>query len=160
MTVLETIIFVVAVVLLAVSALMTMSWLTAFIREKEKALVYSAEMLICAGIVTILSFAVFIIGKGHDTALGLIALAVLISIPSVCGVILTPKGVCRSLSFGRKYAPSSEVSYEFKGSALEIYTPGSTRPAKFQIGTKSIRTVKMLADWYQKHGYENPLIKD
>ena len=60
--------------------------------------------------------------------------------------------------------PVENLSYEYTKTKfgidiLSLYDEGKSRPSTYNIGIKKPKTVKMLADWYGKHGYENPLIK-
>ena len=56
------------------------------------------------------------------------------------------------------------LSYEYsKGlfgmEKLDLFLNDKKLAQSFNLGIKKMKTVKMLADWYGKHGYENPLTK-
>ena len=56
------------------------------------------------------------------------------------------------------------LSYEYgKGlfgiEKLDLFINDKKFAKGFNLGIKKMKTVKMLADWYGKHGYENPLTK-
>ena len=81
---------------------------------------------------------------------------------------LTEKGIIKTQPFGYTYISREKCSYEYvQGKFLEtlyIYqngleSGGKEIPMKYHIGIKKPKTVKMLADWYGKHNYENPLTK-
>lgn len=42
---------------------------------------------------------------------------------------------------------------------LDLFLNDKKLAQSFNLGIKKMKTVKMLADWYGKHGYENPLTK-
>ena len=76
---------------------------------------------------------------------------------------LSPEGIRTDFKKG-DLDPIENYSYEYRKNAigleqLYIYKKGFKRPTTYNIGIKNPKTVKMLADWYGKHGYENPLIK-
>lgn len=95
-----------------------------------------------------------------------------ISILYLIGIILTipfqftclsPEGI-RTAFKKDDLDPVENFSYEYKKNSigleqLYIYKKGFKRPTTYNIGIKKPKTVKMLADWYGKHGYENPLTK-
>ena len=76
---------------------------------------------------------------------------------------LSPEGI--RTAFKKDDLDSVEnFSYEYKKNSigleqLYIYKKGFKRPTTYNIGIKKTKTVKMLADWYGKHNYENPLTK-
>ena len=77
---------------------------------------------------------------------------------------LSPEGI-RTMIFRKGgIEPVENYSYEYTKSklgieTLHLYAKGKNRPSPYNIGIKKPKTVKMLADWYGKHGYENPLTK-
>ena len=148
--------------LCAVTLFTLVKWLISYKTEKEKALIGSRESVI-AGItapaVFILLFIVELI-TGHTVWIYLItAVCEILYLPAAAFNILTPKGICRNFSLKSKYVPTSDLSYEFTDDYLAMYFNNRKKNnmVKYHIGIKNVNTVKMLADWYPKHNYTNPL---
>lgn len=146
---------VIIIALAAFSLYLMISFLIALVREKEKAVVGSLESLISILVCYVVFGLIFCIDK--SPIFGFAALAELFTFPCTVFVILTPKGICRLSSIKPKYKPVSDLSYEFRNNHLEIYSSSKSSCSRYQLGIKSTKTVKMLADWYPKHNYTNPL---
>ncbi len=159
MSIPEIILTVIAAVILAASAVCTVSWLIALRSDKENAFVFSLSNLVINGVLIIMFILFAATGDSYRLFYLLISISEIISIPMMCGAILTTKGICTVLFIKKRYIPLSELSYQYAGRDLEIYQKGKSRPAKYQLCIKDTKTIKMLADWYPKHDYENPLIK-
>lgn len=91
------------------------------------------------------------------TVLFLVTLALTTPLAFTC---LSPEGMRNAFGLN----PVSNLSYEYKKNnisieTLYIYAQNKPKAAAYNLGIKKPKTVKMLADWYGKHGYENPLTK-
>jgi len=89
---------------------------------------------------------------------------VILTIP-ICGFdCLSPEGIRYPIFMNKGISPVDNHSYEYKKGLfgiehLYIYNNRTYKKLSYNIGIKKMKTVKMLADWYGKHGYENPLTK-
>ncbi|MBP5581535.1 MAG: hypothetical protein J6X85_07100 [Ruminococcus sp.] len=89
---------------------------------------------------------------------------VILTIP-ICGFdCLSPEGIRYPIFMNKGISPVANHSYEYKKGLfgiehLYIYNNRTNKKLSYNIGIKKMKTVKMLADWYGKHGYENPLTK-
>lgn len=131
-------------------------------RCKEKAIVVNLYLLICY-IITIAAFC-SLIAFGHSFRVPWILMTIFFIISVFCNFIpVTPQGIIQAYPFGLKMIPNEEYSYEYSkdklGECVKLYRKGVEKPAVFHIGIHKPSTVKILADWYGKHGYENPLTK-
>lgn len=151
--------------LCAVSLFTMVRWFIDYKTEKEKALVGSRESLaasIIAAAVLILLFFLDLV-TGSTQWLYLIAgVCELAYIPAATFTILTPNGICRSFSLKKAYVPTSDLSYEFGDRFLAMFftKKAKNNMVKYHIGINKKETVKMLADWYPKHDYKNPILPD
>ncbi|MBR4626160.1 MAG: hypothetical protein IKO47_00380 [Ruminococcus sp.] len=146
--------------LCVVSLFIAIRWLIYFVNEKEKAYIGSMSTLICCAISVTVFTILFFVNREIKWIYGLTALFELISFPASCFNILTPNGICRNFALKSKYVPNTDISYEYGDKDLEMYFPSSPKPAKYRLNIKSPKTVKMLADWYPKHDYKNPILPD
>ena len=127
-------------------------------RAKEKALIsnfWSLAIIILIGVC-----GAFI--NNTVNSILLIILAILI-IPSAITCI-SPEGIRTALFINNGISPVQNLSYEYsKGlfgiEKLNLFLNNKKLVNGFNLGIKKPKTVKMLADWYGKHGYENPLTK-
>ena len=144
------------------SLLTAVNLIRGMLRYKEKAIVINLHLLL-SYIVTILAFCSLII-FGNDFQLPWILMTVFFVLSLFCCLIpITPHGIVQAFPLGMKLVPNQEYSYEYAKDKLcecvKLYRNGVDKPAVFHIGIHRPATVKMLADWYSKHGYENPLTK-
>ena len=146
--------------LCAVSLFITVRWLIYVLKEKEKAFIGSFQTLISSIIFVAVFSLMFFLEDNTRWVYGLTALFELIALPPSCFNILTPKGICKGLSLKSKYFPVSELSYEYSGKNVEMYFKDKPKPTVYSLLTQNTNTVKMLADWYSKHDYKNPIIPD
>jgi len=154
-------IIIVALVVICVESLfITVRWLIYMATEKEKALAGSLDSLIACAVGIVIFSVLCIIDAKMRWIYALTAICELLSLPACCFSILTPKGICRNFALKSRYVPTSELSYEFADKDLVMHFNNKPKPVKYRLGIKNIKTVKMLADWYPKHGYTNPLIPD
>lgn len=77
---------------------------------------------------------------------------------------LSPQGLRYPIFMNKGISPVEIHSYEYKKGLfgiehLYIYNNRSGRKLSYNLGIKNMKAVKMLADWYGKHGYENPLTR-
>ena len=77
---------------------------------------------------------------------------------------LSPEGIRTAIFANKGISPVQNLSYEYgKGlfgmEKLDLFINNKKFAQGFNLGIKNKKTVKMLADWYGKHGYENPLTK-
>ena len=90
----------------------------------------------------------------------------------ICGILtipvqftcLSPEGIRLPLFIKGGIDPVENYSYEYKQNSLGkdtlyLYNKNKTSGLSYNIGIKKPKTVKILADWYGKHNYENPLTK-
>ena len=140
----------------------TVNLLRGMFKFKDKVIVMNLPALLLYIIAIAVGIALVIFNKGFRVPWILMEVILLLSIFSLC-VPITPQGVVNEGPFGCKLLPREEYSYEFgkdkMGECMKLYRKGVEKPAVFHLGIKNMKTVKMLADWYGKHGYENPLTK-
>lgn len=131
-------------------------------KVKEKVFVINLPILLLYIIALAADIALLVFNKGFRVPLIILLGTLLLSIPGLM-VPISPQGIINAAPLGCKLMPRENYSYEFaKGKiyeCLKIYGKNKETPAVFHIGIKNMKTVKMLADWYGKHGYENPLTK-
>lgn len=94
----------------------------------------------------------------------LLLVTVILVIPVTDIMCLSPEGVRVPVFISGGISPVGNHSYEYKKNSLGmetlcIYNKNSKKGMPYNLGIKSMKTVKMLADWYGKHGYDNPLTK-
>jgi len=104
--------------------------------------------------------ALLIKNTAHSVLLTLLAI-LLIPFDITC---LSPEGIRTAIFANKGISPVQNLSYEYgKGlfgmEKLDLFMNGKKFAQGFNLGIKKMKTVKMLADWYGKHGYENPLTK-
>ncbi len=134
--------------------------LITFLTEKEKAVI-SSKSAILNDLAFVFCFAVlFIIDIKGNFMFGIVALCDLIAMPVSSTTILTPKGICKKTCLKQTYIPVSDLSYEFKDEKLDMHLTNKEKPETYQYGIKNTNTVKMLADWYPKYEYKNPILPD
>ena len=146
-----------------ITLFMFTKWLIAYFTEKEKAVVGSRESLNLCIIVTsifVLLFVMELFIGNKSWVYAAAAFAELLSLPSGVFSIFTPKGICKLFSLKKTYVPTSDLSYEFKEDHLVVYFTKKQKNnmVRYHIGIKNMNTVKILADWYPKHDYKNPLL--
>ena len=93
----------------------------------------------------------------------LMVLLAIFLIPFVV-ICLSPEGLRNAIFANKGITPVQSLSYEYgKGlfgmEKLDLFMNDKKFANGFNLGIKRKKTVKMLADWYGKHGYENPLTK-
>ncbi|HNZ99375.1 hypothetical protein [Ruminococcus sp.] len=155
-----------ATIVLSVGVLLmvlnTINLLRGMLKFKDKVIVMNLPALLLYIIAIAVGIALVIFNKGFRVPWILMEVILLLSIFSLC-VPITPQGVVNEGPFGCKLLPREDYSYEFgkdkMGECMKLYRKGVEKPAVFHLGIKNMKTVKMLADWYGKHGYENPLTK-
>ena len=99
----------------------------------------------------------------YDTPISILYLICLILTIPCQFTCLSPEGIRTAFKKGG-LIPVENLSYEYTKTKfgidiLSLYDEVKSRPSTYNIGIKNPKTVKMLADWYGKHGYENPLTK-
>ena len=127
-------------------------------RAKEKSFISNIWAL--AVILILAACGLFVKNTVHSILL--ISLAVLI-IPFDI-TCLSPEGIRTAIFANKGISPVKNLSYEYgKGlfgiEKLDLFINDKKFAKGFNLGIKKMKTVKMLADWYGKHGYENPLTK-
>lgn len=100
-------------------------------------------------------------GEADRNSIALVIMMILI-IPCEF-TCLSPEGVRTAIFRNGGIEPVQNLSYEYRKNSLgleQLYIyKGQSSRGTFNVGIKKPKTVKMLADWYGKHGYENPLTK-
>ena len=136
--------------------------LRGIVKVKEKTFVMNLPTLLLYVIAIAADIALLVFNRGFRVPWAILLGAMILSIFGLF-VPLSPQGVISAGPLGCKLLPREEYSYEFAkdklGECLKLYRKGADKPAVFHLGIKKMKTVKMLADWYGKHGYENPLTK-
>ncbi|MCR5601219.1 MAG: hypothetical protein K6G33_10830 [Ruminococcus sp.] len=145
-----------------IESLCCINLLRGILRHKEAAIVINLPTLLIYFIAIIVEIILAIFNKDFSVPWILMTVIMLLSVLCLC-VPLTPEGIVSAGPLKSKLIPREEYSYEFSkdkmGDCVKIYRNGASRPAVFHLGIKNMKTVKMLADWYSKHDYENPLTK-
>lgn len=147
----------------ALLSLMTdINLLRGIAKVKEKVFVVNLPILLLYIIAIAADIVLLIFNKGFRVPWAILLGTLILSIIGLF-VPISPQGIISAAPLGCKLMPSGGYSYEFAkgkiGECLKIYGKGKEKPAVFHLGIKNMKTVKMLADWYGKHGYENPLTK-
>ena len=149
---------VVLIILCTVALVYDICCFISWSRAKEKSFI--SNILSLAVIVIIAVCGLFIKNTVHSVLL--VSLAVLlIPFDITC---LSPEGVRTAIFVNKGISPVQNLSYEYgKGlfgmEKLDLFLNDKKLAQGFNLGIKRPKTVKMLADWYGKHGYENPLTK-
>lgn len=103
--------------------------------------------------------AVFLLTLGRTKCIIMLGVFILLFIFQYF-TFISPEGIRTSIFLKNGGIISKDgISYEYSEKKLNLYINGSKKPLIFDIGTTRTKTVKMLADNYPKHGYENPLLK-
>ena len=154
----EKIFFVIVCLLLVFIIIEDILIIRSWSKIKEKVFVSNWLSFLCPVLMVLGVWA-----SGRNSYISIAFLICLIfSIPSYI-TCLSPQGI-RTAFKKDDLDPVENFSYEYKKNSigleqLYIYKKGFKRPTTYNIGIKKTKTVKMLADWYGKHDYENPLIK-
>ena len=149
---------VVLIILCTVALVYDICCFISWSRAKEKSFI--SNILSLAVIVIIAVCGLFIKNTVHSVLL--VSLAVLlIPFDITC---LSPEGIRTAIFVNKGISPVQNLSYEYgKGmfgmEKLDLFLNDKKLAQGFNLGIKRPKTVKMLADWYGKHGYENPLTK-
>ncbi|EWM53820.1 hypothetical protein [Ruminococcus flavefaciens] len=129
---------------------------------KDKAIVLNLPVLLLYTIAIIGGIFLIIFNKSFRVPWILLEVMLLLSVFTAL-VPITSQGIVSAGPLGCKLLPREEYSYEFgkdkMGECLKLYRQGTDKPATFHLGIKNMKTVKLLADWYGKHNYENPLTR-
>ena len=150
-----------SVILALCAAFLLISDICLFIswhRAKEEAFVtnWTSFIYVLLGIVIAVT--------NHNDLWGILLLAMaLLAIPSQF-TCLSPEGVRLPIFIKGGIDPVENYSYEytkngFGHEVLLLCNKNGKSGLPYNIGIKNPKTVKMLADWYGKHNYENPLTK-
>ncbi len=136
--------------------------LRGMLRHKDKAVVMNLPVLLLYFIAADTGIALAIFNESFRVPWILMTVIMLLCI--VClAVPITNEGIVSASPLKSVVIPREEYSYEFSkdkmGECVKLYRNNAEKPAVFHLGIKNMKTVKMLADWYGKHGYENPLTK-
>lgn len=146
------------IVLAVIAILLELSYILSVLIAKNKAVVANKKVLVAYTIIALIGIIVFVLIYSVTLTALIYSLAVLLLIPSAF-TFLTPEGIRTFLFAGKGIISTDRISYEYKDKVLELYINDSGIPKVYDLGTTNINTVKMLADWYSKHDYQNPLIK-
>ncbi len=155
---LSTIFFVIICILCVIGVITDIGLFISWSKAKEK--VFVANWI--SFLTTIFLCAVNLLpGEIDRISIALVIMMILV-IPCQF-TCLSPEGIRTDFKKGG-LIPVENLSYEYTKTKfgidiLSLYDEGKSRPSTYNIGIKKPKTVKMLADWYGKHGYENPLIK-
>ena len=128
-------------------------------KAKEKAFVSNWTSFLMS-----LLLGVGVVLPNKDSIFSIIYIICLILMLPLEVTCLSPEGIRSSIFKNNGIDPVENYSYEFGKNSLGmetlyIFDSRKTRGIPYNIGIKKTKTVKMLADWYGKHGYENPLTK-
>lgn len=144
--------------------LLYISWAVTIIRTKEKRVIISVEPFLYYPLALVLVFTLSFISSDMQLIFRLLLAEMILIIPSQFITVISPKGILTMFFMNGGYVGVDNLSYEYKTGSfkkeyLYIYNKYKSRPSKFIFGIKNMKTIKMLADYYSKHGYENPLLK-
>ena len=165
MTIVQIVCTVIVAVLAAAQLILDLSWLISILSAKERTVIGTLSHLwlyIIWSAILILELIV------SDNKLIWILLAVswAISLPPSIINVLSPEGVRTFIIFNNKdgIIPVDDYSYQYVQSGsgkekLELHRKKSGRAETYTLGIKNIKVIQMLADYYGKYGYENPLLK-
>lgn len=135
--------------LLFFSVINTPFWFIERKKEKNSTTIYSLYYILAALFMTIFSFVMFLSIKDDlKPYLIMLLLGLIISFPCSCGVILTEKGVYRSIFSIKKYISPDDIKYRYINNVLELYVKGNKQVYNYNI--KNEKTLKLLADYYTK----------
>jgi len=134
--------------------------LITFLTEKEKAVIASKAALINDLAFVFCFIVLFIIDIKGNFMFGVVAACDLIAMPVTSTTLLTPKGICNKNCLKQTYVPVADVSYQYKDEKLELHYPKKNKTENYQYGIKKTGTVTMLADWYPKYEYTNPIVPE
>ena len=153
----ELIFTVLSVVLVAGSAANLVSWL-ALIKRKDASPVFELWSIVFFPIMAVLFvlYGVFLANESFRLYWILIAAVMALTTPASASAVVTENGLCNILFGYRRYTPPERVQYQYNGKYLALYAPRYKRV--YRLNTNNIKTVKILADFYPKHGYSNPLL--
>ncbi len=155
---LSTIFFVIICILCVIGVITDIGLFISWSKAKEK--VFVANWI--SFLTTIFPCAVNLLpGEIDRISIALVIMMILV-IPCQF-TCLSPEGIRTAFKKGG-LIPVENLSYEYTKTKfgidiLSLYDEGKSRPSTYNIGIKKPKTVKMLADWYGKHNYENPLTK-
>jgi len=157
-SVIDIIIMAILVILCIIMAILDISEFISWSKAKEKVFVGN---WINIALPVVLALALQI----RPSIITVLFLVLVILTVPICGFeCLSPEGLRYPLFMNKGISPVENHSYEYKKGlfgieSLYIYNNKNNRKLSYNFGIKNIKTVKMLADWYGKHGYENPLTK-
>ena len=154
----ENIIFILLCIIDAAMLVFDISVLISVFKAKEKAVVTSfVNLSTLFGEIALVIMLLFLLGK--TKCIIMLGVFVLLFILQYF-TFISPEGICTSI-FNKNggIIPKDSISYEYSEKKLKLHINGSKKPLIFDIGTTHKKTIKMLADNYPKHGYENPLLK-
>ena len=160
MTIITIILAIICIPVLLYDICLILSWSKA----KEKAFIANLSSIIvtafCAAVIIIIDL---IEKKGIDlfTIVFIILEILLLPFDITC---LSPEGIRTPIFVNNGISPVQNWSYEYTGGTLtkeklDLFRNNQKFKRGFHLGIKKPKTVKILADWYGKHGYENPLTK-
>ena len=147
---------VVLIILCAAALVYDICCFISWSRAKEKSFI--SNILALAGIIVLAVCGLFLKNTAHSVLMILLAV-LLIPCDITC---LSPEGIRTAIFANKGISPVKNLSYEYgKGlfgmEKLDLFINDKKFAKGFNLGIKKMKTVKMLADWYGKHGYENPL---
>ena len=159
MEVLQKVLTIVLVIVSVFALILDIGIFISWAKAKEKAIVGN---WMTSGLALVIALANLIIFPSVTSAM--LLAAVVLWIPISCLTCLSPEGIRIPVFINGGISPVGNHSYEYKKNSLGmetlyIYNKNSKKASAQNLGIKKMKTVKMLADWYGKHGYENPLTK-
>jgi hypothetical protein len=154
----STFLTVVLIILCTVALVSDICFFISWSRAKEKSFISNIWSLAVLLVIAVCGM----LDKNTVHSVLLVSLAVLlIPFDITC---LSPEGIRTAIFANKGISPVQNLSYEYsKGlfgiEKLDLFMNNKKFARGFNLGIKKPKTVKMLADWYGKHGYENPLTK-
>ena len=132
--------------------------LISWLRAKEKAFITNWTGFIYV----LLGFSIFT--TSHERLYGWLFLVMVVLMILSQFTCISPEGVRLPIFIKGGIDPVDNYSYEYSKNdfgheVLLLYNKNGKSGLPYNIGIKKPKTVKMLADWYGKHNYENPLTK-
>ncbi|HRR77680.1 MAG TPA: hypothetical protein P5191_12860 [Ruminococcus sp.] len=159
MRTIELIFTVLAALMLASSVINDILWAVYLKKNKNTSPVFSlSSIVIDFLLIGVFTFSFVRADNGFKPFWLMMLICMVVSIPTSTGSVITEKGLGTFSFCFKMFIPAESVKYQYKGKLLELYPNNQKRTYRFNIN--NIKTVKLLADWYPKYEFINPLISD
>ena len=159
MSIFETVITILLAILCLLTFFLVIGLIISWSKAKEKVFVTNWANYISV----VFPILIFLFNKGSLYGWLLLIIGILmIPYQLTC---LSPEGVRLPIFIKGGIDPVENYSYEytkngFGHEVLLLCNKNGKSGLPYNIGIKKPKTVKMLADWYGKHDYKNPMLPD